>query len=160
MMIDDKYSEMFADFEGKKQEVIPLLQEVQKTFGFLPDESMEAISEFTGLPSSHIYSVATFYSQFRFTPVGENHIMVCRGTACHVKGATRILEELERRLGISEGETTEDGKYSLETVACIGACGMAPTMVVDKATHGRLTVKRVTEILKETSLNLEGAQNG
>ena len=150
---------IFSGFKGNKQEIIPLLQKAQEEHGFLSKEAVKQIAEFVGEPESRIYEVATFYAQFRFSPIGEKHVMVCRGTACHVKGAPRILGELERRLGIKEGETTPDGKFSLETVACIGACGMAPTMVINKATHGRLTVKRVTEILKDAGLKSKGGRN-
>jgi NADH-quinone oxidoreductase subunit E len=138
---------IFSSYEGKENELIPILQQTQEEFGYLPEEAMLDIARFTGVPESRVYSVGTFYAQFRFTPIGRNHIMVCRGTACHVRGAPRILQEIEKQLGIKEGETTPDMEFSLETVACIGACGLAPNMVVNKTTYGRLTTKRVSEVL-------------
>jgi len=142
------YREAFyKPYKGEEAELIPILQHVQAEIGFLPEESMIDTARFIGVPKSRVYAVATFYSQFRFTPIGRNHIMMCRGTACHVKGASRILEEVEKKLGIKEGETTSDLEFSLETVACIGACGLAPNMVINKNTYGRLTKNSVSEIL-------------
>ncbi len=147
--MNSEYTELFSEFKGVKHELIPLLQAVQGRFGYLPDESLEVIAEFTGIPASRVYGVATFYAQFRFTPMGRNHVMVCRGTACHIRGAPRLLETLEKDLDVKEGETSEDGEFSLETVACIGACGMAPTMVINDRTYGRLEPKKIPGILKE-----------
>jgi len=142
------YREAFyKPYKGEEAELIPILQHVQAEIGFLPEEAMIDTARFIGVPKSRVYAVATFYSQFRFTPIGRNHIMMCRGTACHVKGASRILEEVEKKLGIKEGETTSDLEFSLETVACIGACGLAPNMVINKKTYGRLTKNSVSEIL-------------
>ena len=139
---------VLSHYEGHREdELIPILQRVQDELGYLPEEAMLDIARFTGVPESRVYSVGTFYAQFRFTPIGRNHVMVCRGTACHVRGAPRILEEVEKHLGIKEGETTPDMEFSLETVACIGACGLAPNMVINNKTYGRLTAKRVREIL-------------
>jgi NADH-quinone oxidoreductase subunit E len=143
------FEKIFSQYQGKSDELIPLLQHVQAEYGYLSRESMLAIAKFTNVAESQVYGVATFYAQFRFTPIGENHIMVCRGTACHVKGAPKILEKIETHLKIKEDETSKDGKFSLETVACIGACGLAPAMVINKKTYGRLTPKKVVEILDE-----------
>ena len=142
---------ILSPYEGKPEELIPILQQVQTEVGYLAEPAMLEIARFTGVPESKVYAVATFYTQFRFTPIGKNHVMVCRGTACHVRGAPRILEAIEQQLKIKEGETTPDMEYSLETVACIGACGLAPTMVVNKNTHGRLNAKKVSKILKDIS---------
>lgn len=150
------FTKIFSKFKGVENEIIPLLQAVQAKYGYLSREAMLAIAKFTNIAESRIYSVATFYTQFRFTPVGENHIMVCRGTACHVKGAPQIQEKIKTHLGIEEGETTKDGKYSLETVACIGACSLAPAMVINKKTYGRLTPKKVVKILDEISAQKKG----
>jgi len=146
---------IFATYKGTSDELIPVLQEVQKNFGCLSEANMSAIAEFVKVPESRVYSVATFYAQFRFSPIGLNHIMVCRGTACHVKGASGILEAVKKH-GIEEGKTSCDGKFSLETVACIGACGLAPTMVINDKTHGKLTKKRVSEILNAFHSNVGG----
>ena len=155
-VMENNLQEIFSSFDGKKSELIPLLQKTQESLGYLPEDAMLEIAKFTRVPEAQVYAVATFYSQFRFSPIGKNHIMLCRGTACHVQGAPRILDEVERQLGIKEGETTEDGEFSLETVACIGACGLAPTIVVNKDTHGRLDAKKVSKILKSISSEKEG----
>jgi len=140
---------IFAKFNGNQDEIIPLLQSVQNEYGYLPEETMLEIARFTRVPESRVFGVATFYAQFRFTPMGENRIMVCRGTACHVKGATKILEEIERVLNIKEGETTPDGKYSLETVACIGCCSLAPCVMINKKVEAKLTPKKVAKLFKK-----------
>jgi NADH:ubiquinone oxidoreductase subunit E len=137
---------VFAGFRGTRDELIPLLQRVQEGLGYLPEEAMLRIARFLRIPESAVYAVATFYAQFRFTPMGRRHVMVCRGTACHVRGATRILEAFENHLGIKEGETTPDGEYSLETVACIGACGLSPCVMTNKKVQARLTPRKVAEL--------------
>ena len=148
---------MEADFKGKadnilsrfnrnRDNLIPILQEIQQEFGYLPAEAMQSIADFLRLSNSTVYSVATFYTQFKMVPSGKRIIRVCRGTACHVRGGARILREVEKRLGIKPGETTGDWEYTLETVACIGACALAPTMTVDKETHGKMTTRKVAEV--------------
>ena len=107
---------------------------------------MREIARFTRLPESRVYAVASFYSQFRFTPIGKNKVMVCRGTACHVRGASRILEEVKRKLGIEEGETTKDSGHTLETVACIGCCALAPCMMINEKVEAKMTPKKVSEL--------------
>jgi len=139
---------VLTSFEGKRDELIPILQRVQEELGYLPENAMFEIARFARVPESAVYAVATFYAQFRFAPIGKNHIMVCRGTACHVRGAPRILEKLQKQLGIEEGETTEDREYSLETVACIGACGLSPCITINKQVEAKMTPKRVTELLR------------
>ena len=148
---------MEADFKGKadnilsrfnrnRDNLIPILQEIQQEFSYLPAEAMQSIADFLRLSNSTVYSVATFYTQFKMVPSGKRIIRVCRGTACHVHGGARILREVEKRLGIKPGETTGDWEYTLETVACIGACALAPTMTLDKDTHGQMTTKKVAEV--------------
>ncbi len=137
---------IFAGCEGKREEIIPLLQRVQEQHGYLSPEAMSAIARFTRVPESAVYGVATFYAQFRGTPIGRRHVMVCRGTACHVRGAPRILDAVEKVLGIKEGETTADREYSLETVACIGACGLSPCVMINKQVQGKLTPSKVVEL--------------
>lgn len=141
--------EIFSEYKGKREELIPLLQSVQEKFGYLPQESMEEIAKFIGVPGSSVFAVATFYAQFRFTPRGKKHIMVCRGTACHVNGAPRVLEEIEDQLGIHEGETSEDLEYSLETVACIGACSLAPCLMINKDVEAKITKKKVASLFEQ-----------
>lgn len=144
--MNSRIQEMFDSFKGKEEELIPILQKVQNEQGYLSDESMHEISRFTRVPLSKIYGVATFYAQFRFTPKGEKHIMLCRGTACHVKGAQRIQEEIEKHTGIDVGETSEDLKYSSENVACIGACSLAPCIMVNDSVEANLTPQKVEKI--------------
>jgi NADH-quinone oxidoreductase subunit E len=152
--------EVLSRFEGRRDELIPILQGVQAAFGYLPEDAMLGIARFTGAPESAVYAVATFYAQFRFTPIGRNHIMVCRGTACHVRGASRILEALEEQLGIKEGETSEDLEYSLETVACIGACGLSPCIMANKKVEAKLTPKRVAKLFRKTGNGKAGTDDG
>jgi len=147
--MEKRLGSIFSSYEGKREEIIPILQQVQEEFGYLSEDAMLAIARFTGVPESHVYAIATFYAQFRFTPIGRKHIMVCRGTACHVRGAPRILQTIEKHLGIKEGETTEDREYSLETVACIGACGLSPCIMINKKVETKLTPKKVTELLSK-----------
>lgn len=137
---------IFSGYVGTRDELIPLLQRAQEQFGYLQQDVMLAIARFTRVPESAVYAVATFYAQFRFTPIGRNHVMVCRGTSCHVRGAPRILEAVEKQLGIREGETTPDREYSLETVACIGACGLSPCIMTNKKVEAKLTPKKVAQI--------------
>ena len=144
--MEEHLSTILSSYKGTKNELIPILQHVQGELGYLPEQEMLDIARFTGVPESRVYGVASFYAQFRFTPVGENVIMVCRGTACHVRGAQQVLDELSRKLGIGEGETTDDLKYTLETVACIGCCALAPCVMVNKDVHGRLTRKKAGAI--------------
>lgn len=136
----------FSLFSGRQEELIPLLQTVQRDEGFISDDSMQRIADFAGVPLSKVYGVATFYAQFRFTPKGKKHIMVCRGTACHVKGAKRVQEEIESQLGIKEGETSHDLEYSLENVACIGACSLAPCVMVNDDVEAKLSADKVRKV--------------
>ena len=145
---EDQVIEILASYKGEKGDLIPVLQQVQQEFGYLPEQAMRQIAEFVGLPESTVFGVATFYAQFKLVPTGRNIVRVCRGTACHVRGGARILKEVEKRLGIKPGESTSDLEYALETVACIGACALAPTMVMNNDTHGEMTTRKVDEIFK------------
>jgi NADH-quinone oxidoreductase subunit E len=147
----ERLEQVFARFQGRREELIPVLQRVQEELGFLPDEAMLRIARFLRVPESAVYAVATFYAQFRFAPIGKRHVMVCRGTSCHVRGAPRILQEIEKQLGIKEGEVTPDLEYSLETVACIGACGLSPCMMTNKKVEAKLTPKKVAGIFTRTA---------
>ncbi len=132
-----------------RDSLIPILQEVQELEGYVSREAVRQIGEFLNLPASKIYGVATFYNQFRFEPVGQFHIQVCRGTACHVKGSGNVLEALERELSIKPDETTRDGVFSLEVVACIGACGLAPAICVNGEVYAKVSTKDVPKLLKD-----------
>jgi len=146
--MDKQLVEAFSSFDGKEEELIPILQKVQDITGFLSDDSIMEIARFTRVPVSSVFGVATFYAQFRFKPRGETHILVCRGTACHVKGVPRILEEIENQLGIKEGETSVDRKYSIESVACIGACSLAPCVMVNGKVEANLTPQKIRKLFK------------
>ena len=149
--VQDKLEEIFSRYQGDKHELIPILQDTQATFRYLPAAAMKEISRFLQVPESTIYGVSTFYAQFKLTPLGRRIVRVCRGTACHVRGASKVLSEIEKQLGVTAGETTEDLEYTLETVACIGACALAPTMTIDNETYGKMTTKKVSEVLGDRS---------
>jgi NADH:ubiquinone oxidoreductase subunit E len=149
--IQDGLKAIFMNFEGEKHELIPILQDTQVAFRYLPAAAMYEIARFLHTPESTVYGVGTFYTQFKLTPLGKKIIRACRGTACHVRGAGRVLDELETRLGICAGETTEDLEYSLETVACVGACALAPVITIENETHGKMTPKKVAEVLGDTA---------
>ncbi len=144
--LERRLKTLFSKYKGKKEELIPILQNAQEEFGYLPEEAMLEISKFTGVPESNVYGVVTFYAQFRLMPIGKKHVVVCRGTACHVRGAPRILEVIEKQLGIKDGETTQDLEYSLDSVACIGACGLSPCIMVNKVVKAKMTPKKIREL--------------
>jgi NADH-quinone oxidoreductase subunit E len=144
------HSQIFDDYPPKdKSSLIPLLQDIQSIYGYLPEDALQEIADFVGLPLSRVYGVATFYNQFRLVPLGENVIKVCRGTACHVKNSSNILYAIESTLNIKAGETSRDKKFSIEVVNCIGACSIAPVITVNDEYFGRLTVKEIPAILKK-----------
>ncbi len=128
--------------------LIPILQEVQGTYGYIPPNVVDNIQDFTGVSAGEIFGVATFYSQFRFIEPGKHTIKICLGTACHVRGGSRILEWMEHKLKVKAGETTSDGQFSLEEVACFGCCALAPVVVVDTDVHGRMSSTKGQKLLK------------
>jgi NADH-quinone oxidoreductase subunit E len=142
---------ILSEFDGKQEEIIPILQKVQDAYTYLPQDSMSQIARFVHVPESRVYGVATFYAQFRFTPTGKNIVSICRGTACHVRGAPAILEETTAILGLDGEGTTEDMEYTVETVACIGCCALAPCVTVNEEVHGNLSKKKVRTILAKGS---------
>ena len=148
--MDDRLKAILSGYKGKKDELIPILQKVQDEFGYLPENALLEIAKFTGVSESHVYAVVTFYAQFRLTPIGKKHVVACRGTSCHVRGAPRILEEIEKKLGIKEGEVTPDLEYSLDSVACIGACGLSPCIMINKKVKAKLTPKKIRELFAKT----------
>ena len=135
-------------WQGQKGNVIPLLQKTQELRGYLDREDMEAIAEVTGKSAAEIYGVATFYAQFRFQPPGEHTLKVCHGTACHVNSADTLDLAIKTELGIEPGETTEDGKFSVERVACLGCCSLAPVVMLDQEVYGRLSGDKLKKILR------------
>jgi NADH-quinone oxidoreductase subunit E len=151
MQMKDKLQEIFSRHRGSRDDLIPILQDIQGELGYLPPMAMEAAAKFCRISPVEVYGVATFYAQFKFSPGGRNTIMVCQGTACHVMGGARILDEVINRLGVKPGQTTTDGRFTLETVACIGACALAPAMFVNKETHGRMKPEKIAEILDGAS---------
>ncbi len=136
-------------FGKERGALIPVLQEVQGIYGYLPEPALRRVGEALGVPMSRIYGVVTFYSQFYLTPRGRHTVRVCRGTACHVRGGKSILKSVQQFLGVSENETTADFKYTFETVACLGACALSPVLLVDKNYYGKLTPAKVEKVLKQ-----------
>jgi NADH-quinone oxidoreductase subunit E len=134
--------------------LIPLLQSAQDTYGYVPEKVIHYIGEIVNIPPSEIYGVITFYAQFRLKPLGENIIRICEGTACHVNGAKSILSVLQDELNISVDETTDDGKFSLQSVACLGCCSMAPVIMINDETYGNLTTKSMKKIIKQYKRNI------
>jgi NADH-quinone oxidoreductase subunit E len=145
--VQEKLNKVFVNYKGEREELIPILQETQNAFRYLPAVVMQEIARFLKISTNTVYGVATFYAQFKLTPLGKRVIRVCRGTACHVRGSAKVLAELEKQLGIKAGETTPDMEYTLETVACIGACALAPTMTIGGETYGKMTTNKVAEVL-------------
>ena len=149
---------ILSQYDGGSGDLIPILQEAQERFGYLPAGVMTGIAKFLRLPESNVFGVATFYAQFKFTPTGKRIVKVCRGTACHVRDGARILSEVEKQLGIKPGETTDDLEYSLEAVACIGACALAPTMMINNEVQRKMTPKKVAELFSNSSKARENAK--
>ncbi len=129
--------------------LIPLLQSAQDSYGYIPEKAIHYIGEVVNIPASDIYGVITFYAQFRLKPLGKNVIRICEGTACHVNGAKNILKVLQNELGISVGETTEDGNFTLQSVACLGCCSLAPVIMINEETYGNLDNDKTKKVLKK-----------
>lgn len=140
---------LLREFPGKKWGLIPLLQKVQETFGYVPPVTIEPIADALGLFPSQVQGVITFYAGFSLEPKGKYVVRVCRGTACHVRGSRSILRLMRKELGLEEGETSEDYQFTLETVACLGACFLAPTMMVNQTYFGKLSPAKVTSVLDQ-----------
>lgn len=147
--------EVIAKHHDQPGGLMPILQEAQGIYGYLPIEVQTMIADGLGISLSEVYGVATFYSQFSLTPKGEHKISVCLGTACYVKGSDKILEAVEKKLGIKSGECTPDGLFSIESCRCVGACGLAPVMMVDEDVYGKVTPDQVGSIL-DSYLNKKG----
>jgi len=145
--VPQKTLEILEPWRGRKGFLIPVLQAVQHEFGYVPKSAIEIISREMKMPTAEIYGVVTFYAQFHLKPRGRHIIRVCRGTACHVRGSLKLLDKVKEMLKVEENGTTEDLRYTLEPVACLGACGLAPVMMVDDETHGRLVPENLKGIL-------------
>ena len=147
-MTSQERMEIFSGCQGQEGDLIPLLQRVQEQHGFISEEAVEHISRFLKISENQIYGVASFYSQFRFTEPGRNSIKVCLGTACHVRSGQILLDAVERELDISPGQTTADGRFDLQRVACLGCCALAPVVQINDDIYSRMTVIRLKEILQ------------
>jgi len=154
-MEEELLEQILASYKGERSELVPILQEVQENLGYLPEEAMQDIARFVAVPESHVYSVASFYAQFRTLPLGRKRVAVCRGTACHIRGAPQILHEIEESIHLKEGETSEDLEFTLETVACIGCCALAPCIRLNKDVAGDMTPEKARKLF-----NVDGNGNG
>ena len=146
--LEEELQRVFQNHEGRQGDIIPVLQDIQDVFGYVPREAMAETARFLNVPRAYVYGVTTFYAQFNLTRQGKHRIKVCLGTACHVRGGTAIMETVERKLGIKPGETTPDYQFSAERVACFGSCALAPVMVIDGKVHGRLTPPKAAALLE------------
>lgn len=144
---EEALKKVIAELKDTEGSLMPILQHAQEIYGYLPIEVQTMISDETGVPLEKIYGVSTFYSQFALQPKGQYRISVCLGTACYVKGSGDIFRKLEELLGITNGECTADGKFSLDSCRCVGACGLAPVMMINDEVYGRLTVDDIPGIL-------------
>jgi NADH-quinone oxidoreductase subunit E len=141
--------EIVRRYGADRSSLIPILQDMQEEFGYLSEKGVDSLARLINISPNEIYGVATFYAQFRFRPPGEHTVCVCLGTACHVRGGHQILAEMERRLGVKSGETSADGKFDLERVACVGCCALAPVVVVDGKVHAGMSPRRVPSLLSQ-----------
>ncbi len=152
--------QILKEFNGNRGNLIPVLQQVQNKLGYVPPVAMEEMAAHFDIPAVDVYGVLTFYNQFRLTPPGKNQVKICMGTACHMRGAHTIQEAWERRLNIKVGETTEDREFSLERVACVGCCTMAPVVVINEQVHGKVTPTRVDGLLFSYQLDKQQTKEG
>jgi len=148
-MKNKDYNHIFSEFKGEEGDLIPILQRIQKELGCLSEEAIKHISRFLKISENQIFGVASFYSQFRFIAPGRNHIKVCLGTACHVQGGYILSDAVERKLGISPGQTTEDKRFDFQRVACLGCCALAPVIQINDDIYSKMTVIRINKILEE-----------
>ncbi len=147
--VSELKKEILSKYKGERKELISILQDIQDKCGYLPEESINQISKYLNISENEIYGVTTFYESFRLTSPGKHLVTVCMGTACHVRGAPRVLEELERELEIKKDETTKDGLFTLEIVNCVGACALGPIVIVDDQYHGQMTSQKGRELVKK-----------
>jgi len=143
----EKLPGLIEKYREESGTVIGLLQDINEEYGYLPEETLRQVSNEIEVPLSTLYSLATFYASFRLEPMGKHHIRSCVGTACHVKGAPFVVETIERELGIKAGETTDDGLFTFETVNCLGACALAPLVVIDDEYHGKMDQSKIKKLL-------------
>lgn len=146
--MDDQVKSILAKYNYRKELLISILQDIQTEYYYLPKEVMEQVSEALEIPVSRIFSVATFFKAFSLEPRGKHMVNICVGTACHVRGAVRVLEGVKRETGLEPGETDDERRYSLETVSCVGCCALGPVMVVDGEYHGKLSTAQAVEVVR------------
>lgn len=149
MMGESTTSQVLSGFEKKREHVIAILQRLQQEKGYLSEEDIQSIASHLEMSPNEVYGVATFYTGFKFHPPGKHHIAVCMGTACHVKASDELLEVVKSELGIAPGETTEDGLFSLDRVACLGCCALSPVVTIDGDVHGRMTPSKLLDLLQD-----------
>lgn len=156
--IGENVDAILENYPAQPEYLIFLLQDIQSSYGYISQDSMQRACDHAGVPLTQGYSVATFYQSFRLDPSGEHEIRVCLGTACHLKGGQRIVDELERRLDVEAGDTTEDMRFTLNTVNCVGACALAPVVVLDEDYHANMTARKLEKYIKklETDITAEG----
>ena len=147
--LDKQVDELIEQYKGQPSALIQVLHKVQLLYGYLPGDVQVKVAKGLNVPLADVHGVATFYAFFSLYPKGEHTISVCKGTACYVRGSARVLERLEKELGIKAGQTTPDGKFSLQVVRCLGACGLGPVLTVDDNVHARLKTDKVPEVLKK-----------
>jgi NADH-quinone oxidoreductase subunit E len=158
--LETQFVELLDHYRGERGALVPLLQGAQAIFGYLPENVMRRVAEAAGEPLSKALGVATFYAQFRLRPHAKHTIRCCHGTACHVSGATKVSEELEKYFGIEAGENTPDMLYTIEEVHCVGACGMAPVVMIDDRAYGKLTPEKAVEVVRAFRAEIEGHAEG
>lgn len=146
--LERRLEEILGAFCGKRSELIPILQRIQNEFGYLPEDALVKVSRFIGVPEAHVYGVASFYEQLRLRQLGKNIITICRGTSCYVCGSSKLIDEAKSVLGIDEGETTPDLKWTLETVTCLGMCAHAPCAIVNGKVYGKMTPEKLVSIIR------------
>lgn len=144
----EKLDAILARYEGRADDLIPILHEIQAEYRYLPKDELKEVARRLGVPQTRVFSVATFYKGFSLAPLGEHHVRVCQGTSCHLEGSERLTEAMSRRLGITPGQTTTDGRFSLEKVKCMARCGEAPLLMVDEEYYGRTGVDKLAKIIK------------
>lgn len=146
---NEKIDQIIEKFKNEKGTIIGLMQDIHGEYRYLPEEVLLRVSAELDIPMAKLYTLATFYKSFRLEPVGKHHVRVCIGTACHVNGATKIVETLERELGVKSGQTTEDNQFTLETVNCLGACALGPLALVDGEYHGKIDQGKLKKLLNK-----------
>jgi len=155
MTMEEKVKAIVRKYGNDKSFVIPILQDIQREFNYLPREALDALSTTLGVPQSLVFHLATFYRAFSLTPKGKYRMSLCMGTACHVRGAAQLGDHIERTLGIKPGETTKDLAYSYETVNCLGACALGPILVVNDEYHGQMTIAKTNKVLKSLGVKVD-----